>query len=158
MPGTVPTSDNGAPHCERKGGNDGQFPNGSGNGDTQCSIEDLCADGWHVCRAPTELVARNVLQCQGGAEGTFWLTRTSTRAITANQCEPSTQSPDNIAGCGTIGQSITSPSCQPLNRFMTDQDCRSNSPWECGDNGSTEEAAIVTKTGPSHGGVLCCKD
>jgi len=47
-------------------------------------------------------------------------------------------------------------SCSPLDRFSNDRCVALGAPWSCGVDGAAE-AANVTKSGPSGGGVLCCR-
>lgn len=159
-PGLVFNSDTSQPRCGRRAGNDGQFPDGSGSGNGQrCSVEDLCAEGWHVCGGGGDVANSGGSRCDPGPAQTFWATRAVTNA-TNNSCSPSSSNNhNNIVGCGTLGESIGGQSCGPLNRFMTSNDCSSNSPWECGDGlAYIEESAVVIKKGPDRGGVLCCKN
>lgn len=158
--GLVFNSETNQPKCGRHAGNDGLYPDGTGN-NMRCTVEDLCADGWHVCGGGGDVSNSGATACDPGPNQTFWATRTVTNA-TNNACSPSASSGshNNIVGCGTLGQSIGAQSCGPLNRYMTGNDCSSSSPWECGDSSPTniEESAVVVKNGPERGGVLCCKN
>lgn len=159
------------PRCERHGGDDGTNPTG-----VDCSVEDLCAAGWHVCVGPAEVAARSRDGCAGAhdAEGAFFATRTSgpgcgvcaTGSATdcgGNDCRAdcamSAQTTNDLFGCGTIGAVPEATTCGVLDRFSHDQCAMLPAPWTCTDEGSgTHEASVVTKPGPEAGGVLCCRD
>ncbi len=157
-PGLVFTGDTSQPRCGRRAGNDGQYADGAGNGQ-RCTVEDLCAEGWHVCTGGGDVASSGAGQCDPGPPQTFWATRSVTNA-TNNSCSPSSSNNhNNIVGCGTLGQAIGAQSCGVLNRYMTSMDCQSNSPWDCGDGlAYIEESSVVIKKGPERGGVLCCKN
>jgi hypothetical protein len=145
--------------CARTAGNDGTRPNGNG-----CTIEDLCAAGWHVCRGANELVALNVTCAQaqlppvGGPAGAgvlFFTTRQ--RGVQGNTCNADdTIGTNDVHGCGNFGLP-EDQNCAPLDRHMSHTECDMAPPWDCGNNNNaTTEALVVTKPGPALGGVLCC--
>jgi hypothetical protein len=141
------------PQCGRAAGNDGANPSGMG-----CSVEDLCAAGWHVCRDAADVAARS---STGGCEEgkgppVFWLTRQGKDATGA--CAPPPAA-DDLTGCGSMG-SEAPDSCKPLLRSLQVSDCIPSKAWFCGSGAQDEhdEAQVVTKTGPGEGGVLCCRD
>jgi hypothetical protein len=153
-PGLISSSAR-TPQCNRRAGNDGQKPSGSG-----CSAADLCATGWHVC-----LSAQEVSDIPGGcadalsdiAGSAFFATAQHAQLLS---CTTNDSGTNNVYGCGNIG-STPDHSCQPLNRFLHDTDCSYYPPWQCS-NGppgtSSTELDDITKVGSTRGGVLCCKD
>jgi hypothetical protein len=143
VPGVVSNASK-LPACARAGGNNGANPSGTG-----CSVEDLCALGWHVCTSRTDVAVEDA-----GCDPTpgFWLTRQSQSA--AGACIVG--GTNNLVGCGTLGE-VASGTCTPLNRDMRYFHCADASPWSCG-TGPVGEANIVVKPGPAQGGVLCCHD
>lgn len=168
---------NEGPNCGRAAGNTGTNRMGTG-----CNVEDLCAEGWHVCLGKNDLKSRTTLGCGNIMEGIdpsilrFFLTRTSSTGN--HKCAPDTVGQpideNDIFGCGNIGHSLvdTAPPvpelCNPLTRG-SNNDCLSLidngvNVWDCSSsdpakNDGWHEAANVTKTDPDRGGgVLCCKD
>jgi hypothetical protein len=152
-PGLISTNAK-TPLCDRRGGNDGDKPDGRG-----CSAADLCAAGWHVCLGVSSVA--NVLGgCADaiapyGDHPVFFATAQRAQGLV---CSTNGQGMNNVYGCGTIG-STPDRSCEPLDRFLHDSDCANNPPWSCS-NGplgtSQSELDDVTKSGPERGGVLCC--
>jgi len=148
-----------APGCARAAGNDGRNATG-----IDCTVEDLCADGWHVCRGASELTQMGVTcQDSGIAPGTagggamFFATRQRGTAPTG--CSPeATMGSNNLHGCGNFGR-IEDPGCAPpLDRQIENTACATNPPWSCTDPTSImTEAMVATKSGPARGGVLCCR-
>jgi len=157
VPGLL-TDQSMAPGCARAAGNDGSNPTGGG-----CTVEDLCADGWHVCSGAGELTLAGVT-CQdagiapataGGAM--FFATRQHGTAPTG--CSPTaTTGSNNLHGCGNFGR-VEDPGCAPpLDRQLESTVCATNPPWSCTDPTSImTEAMVVTKSGSARGGVLCCQ-
>ncbi len=139
------------PSCNRQAGNDGAKPNGA-----DCSVDDLCAEGWHVC-ADAGDVARSTStgECEMGAGNTFWLTR---QAQNENgECAGSGS--NNLLGCGNdVGQDPPA-GCEPLNTELRYTDCLTLDSWDCGTSDDANfEADVVVKTTPREGGVLCCRN
>lgn len=140
---------------------------GAGDGSTNpagvgCSAADLCATGWHVCRNGADVAASSATGCDGcvsPGEGRFFVAAMGASAL--GLCVPDATATNDLHGCGGMGEP-ESPTCAPLTRRMGAGDClTTQGVWSCGgldqaDRG--EEAALVTKTGPTMGGVLCCKD
>jgi hypothetical protein len=145
-----------SPACERRGGNDGARPDGEG-----CSVADLCAEGWHVCESAHEFSTkatdcRDALSTAGGAL-VFYGTRQRGPDKT---CDPSNQTgTNNVFGCGNFG-SPAMAACAPFTHMIRDADCKANPPWMCVDGPidyNVSELLDITKPGPAHGGVLCCR-
>lgn len=123
----IPGIHAGVPACGRKAGNDGQNAPGKG-----CNVEDLCAEGWHVCFGAADLKDRNPLGCggimDGGAKGpAFYLARTSsTGAFNCSQDSTKFGGPgtsNDLFGCGDLGCGISFtqyPSCDPLHKASHD--------------------------------------
>jgi hypothetical protein len=148
-----------APACARTAGNDSTNPSGTG-----CTVEDLCADGWHVCRDASELTLAGVT-CQdagigpvtAGGGAAFFATRQRGTAPTG--CSPgATTGSNNLHGCGNFGR-VEDPGCAPpFDRQIESTVCAANPPWACSDATSImNEATVVTKSGSEAGGVLCCR-
>jgi len=138
------------PACGRVAGDDSTNPNGAG-----CSVEDLCAVGWHVCKSAADVATSSANKgCAPDAVNGFWLTR---QAQTDGGSCAAPPVDNNPTGCGSIGY-VAPGSCAPLNRWLRYSTCQATPPWSCGT--STQglmEAALVTKNGPAQGGVICCK-
>jgi hypothetical protein len=148
-----------APGCARAAGNDGSNPTG-----IECTVEDMCADGWHVCGGASELTVKGVscqdagivpMTAQGGAM--FFATRQ--RGTPPTGCSPgATTGSNNLHGCGNFGR-VEDPGCAPpLDRQIENTACTANPPWSCSDPVSImTEAMVVTKSAAAAGGVLCCR-
>ncbi|HET6149744.1 MAG TPA: hypothetical protein VFH68_19555 [Polyangia bacterium] len=144
--------------CARAAGNDGARPNGNG-----CTVEDLCAAGWHVCLGANELDALNVTCAQaqlppvGGAAGAGVLFFATRQRMQGNVCNADdTNGTNDIHGCGNFGLA-EDPDCAPLDRHLSHTECDQAPPWDCGNNNpGTTEALLVIKPGSAAGGVLCC--
>jgi hypothetical protein len=98
--------------------------------------------------------------CEGcvlAGEPRFFLVATG--ATSTGLCTSDRTTTNDLHGCGGLGQP-ESMDCAPLGRRMGFADCLETAKvWACGrDTESTEEAAVVSKSGPTLGGVLCCKD
>lgn len=132
----VPGAFHDTPSCAREAGNAGVNADGAG-----CNVEDLCAEGWHVCYGPDDLAIRTggrgctdavstsypnhglgnptVSVSPGGA---FFMTRTS--GFGTGNCDEVVngfpQSYNDIFGCGTMG-STPQANCSPFNRFGHNQ-------------------------------------
>lgn len=171
-------ADTRVPRCGRAAGNDGLNAAGAG-----CTVEDLCAPGWHVCNSAGEVATRAVSGCEGatraGDPELFFATRQSSTGFghcttgvrTDDGCDPTAGTRDcaqtertsnDIFGCGNFGTytNMATSECAPLNRFSDDY-CVGlyGSPWfPCHSPGGYCEGFTLTKPGPSHGGVLCCRD
>jgi hypothetical protein len=151
VPGT--TSDASTmPMCNRMSGNDGAILDGDG-----CSVEDLCAKGWHVCVNHEEVEAKSTTgECELAPVPTFYLTRQSQNGNGDCADPPAV---NNLVGCGSIGD-ISPANCNPLARYMRYVHCLPSPTWYCGNdiNDGSHEADIVFKQGSAEGGVLCCRE
>jgi hypothetical protein len=152
VPG-VTTPESMQPQCGRISGNDSANPTGDG-----CSVEDLCAEGWHVCKG-AEDVAQHAAAgaCDPSAAITpvFWLTRQVQDEVAQCAQPPNV---NNITGCGSLG-GVPDVSCAPLDRRMRASECGPTAAWFCGGgnpNDALMEAEIVYKISSDEGGVLCC--
>jgi hypothetical protein len=161
--------------CGHRSGNSYSV-NPIGNG---CSVADLCSPQWHPCNNGQDLLKHSPGGCEGilsPGERAFFLVMTG--ASNMGMCYPE-PSPDSSAdfilkndlhGCGSNNIGLAeSDQCSPLTRRMGFDECdktkdmkeadEMGSVWNCGNsNQSLSEAEMVYKTGPSLGGVLCCKD
>lgn len=150
VPGVAPVA---AAMCGRLAGDDGMNVLGEG-----CNVEDLCADGWHVCRDRLEVYARSPdhtcdnITTEANA---FFLTRQS--GPSGGNCN--TSGTNDVFGCGTTTIDAVAATCAPLTK-SSDNDCFSLRPfgWVCTQaNGG--EATNIYKSDPlMPGGVLCCRD
>jgi len=148
-----------APGCARAAGNNGSNPTGN-----DCTVEDLCADGWHVCRGASELTLMGIACRDSGiapatAGGGAMFFATRQRGTAPTGCSPeATTGSNNLHGCGNFGR-VEDPGCAPpLDRQIENTVCAANAPWSCNDATSImTEAMIVTKPGSAAGGVLCCR-
>ncbi|MFO0744671.1 MAG: putative metal-binding motif-containing protein [Myxococcota bacterium] len=158
------------PTCARQGGDDGPRLDGSG-----CNVADLCAEGWHVCTSSADVASHSPTGCDGAAPGesAFFVTRQSgtgcAQCATGEQtggecnspyscisgCAPNVNLSNDVFGCGSLG-SPPNPSCAPLDMFSHNNCSALTAPWAC--SGSTVEAANIAKSGPEHGGAVCCRD
>lgn len=144
----VPGVHLGTPLCDRQGGNDGLLPDGMG-----CSIEDLCAAGWHLCTSQGEVMAAGIANCNDESWGSqFFATAQSGQG--KNACNP--MGTDDVFGCGDIGYSHID-NCAPLNRSTGNLCVELIGPWDCPDD-SADEVSHLTKAGPDNGGALCCRN
>lgn len=114
---TVPGIHHNVPACERKSGNTGTNSAGTG-----CNLEDLCAEGWHVCLGRGDVMTRSDYGCDGILDGVnanepaLFITRTSSTG--SLQCDPDTVgvplNMNDIFGCGNFGCYATGSECDPL--------------------------------------------
>ena len=146
-----------APLCGRVSGNDSSNPNGDG-----CSAADLCAGGWHGCVDGPDVASRSPTGCESvGSPGDQAFFAVMTGASAQGVCYPdplATSATNDLHGCGSIGQP-ESDGCPPLTRRMGFADCFLSGVWQCGTvDENLSEAKVVTKSGPSLGGILCCRN
>ena len=143
------------PHCLRVAGNDSSNPAGLG-----CSVADLCAATWHGCLDGPDVASHSPT---GGCEsavspGDDALFVVMAGASPEGVCYSDPSATNDIHGCGSIGEP-ESDGCPPLDRRMNFDDCAATGVWLCGtSDDSLLEADVVAKSGPTLGGVLCCKD
>jgi hypothetical protein len=144
------------PTCDRKAGDTSDNPMGAG-----CSAADLCAAGWHVCQDAADAAAHcPTADCEGCvSRGEPRFFAVAGGASPMGMCTQDPAAKNDLHGCGGLGEP-ESPYCSPLTRRLGFADClATHGVWQCGSAGqSLEEAAVVTKTGPTLGGVLCCMD
>ena len=144
------------PTCSLLAGDTNSDPEG-----TSCSIADLCAANWHVCRDGDDVAKHSPTgDCEGcvpAGERRFFLVASG--ASPMGLCTPDPQNANDLHGCGGLGQS-ESQACAPLSRRMGFADClATKGVWNCGSQSdSLREAQTVTKRGTTLGGVLCCKN
>ncbi len=137
-----------APQCNRQGGNHGPLPDGM-----SCSIDDLCAAGWHLCISMEEVFAAGLVDCGGISWNTqFFVTRQSGEG--SSTCGAT--GTNDLYGCGDIGYPKI-VACNPLNRSTGNLCSDLMGPWACRAN-AFDEANNVVKTGSDYGGALCCVD
>jgi hypothetical protein len=126
-----------------------------------CSAADLCAANWHVCRNSGDVAKHSPTgdceSCVPAGEPRFFLVASG--ASSMGICSPDPQAANDLHGCGGLGQP-EAQACAPLSRRMGFADClATNGVWNCGGpDDSLREARVVTKSGATLGGVLCCKD
>jgi hypothetical protein len=159
VPG-VTTNNSKQLQCQRNAGNDSNNPNGK-----KCSVEDLCADGWHVCTDMNDVKSHASMgQCDDSSpDPVFWLTR-QVEDMPGMCVVPPNGNANNIAGCGQgIADPITpQQACDPLSASLRAPNCQASQTWSCGmqqgNNPVLNEGDIVTHSGAAEGGVLCCKN
>ena len=147
MPGLVNTT---SPVCDHLAGNDSANAAGTG-----CNVADLCQAGWHVCTTAAEVKAKSNDQgcaAAGITGGAFFVARQSGSG--GAMCGTGT---NDLFGCGDVGQAPDAASCAGFDRFSFDLCTALPASWSCGTDGAAE-ASNVTKTAPTGGGVLCCRD
>lgn len=138
--------------CQRLAGNNAKSPAG-----VDCSSQDLCAAGWHVCND-----AADVANHQGGGAGpcrslmtngfTFYATAQPSNG--ASTCSNVPTDVNDVFGCGDTG-SKPAGGCTPLN--ATIGTFTPVNGFTFGSDDTSRERENVRKTiGP--GGVLCCRD
>lgn len=136
------------PLCDRQGGDDGPLADGMG-----CSIEDLCAAGWHLCASRYEVMAAGLGSCDGQAwGGQFFATSQSGEG--SNACADT--GTNDVFGCGDVGYSMVS-GCAPLNRSTGNLCVSIPGAWSCNED-AYDEVSHLVKPGPDTGGALCCRD
>jgi hypothetical protein len=142
------------PLCNRLSGNDSGNPNGD-----DCSAADLCADGWHACVDGPDVARSSPTGCESvGWPGDQAFFAVMTGASAQGVCYDDPSATNDLHGCGSIGQP-ESDWCPPLTRRMGFADCLAAGVWQCGTvDDNLDEASVVTKTGPSLGGILCCRN
>jgi hypothetical protein len=133
-------------------GDDGPIPGGMG-----CALDDLCAEGWHLCESAMEVSDAGIADC--GSEdlmmqwnNAFFATRQSGNG--KDTC--GAIGTNDVFGCGDIGLAAI-VGCAPLNRSTGNTCGDLPPPWECpgADDG---EANQLVKEAPENGGALCCRD
>lgn len=144
------------PTCDLQAGDTGPNPTGIG-----CSAADLCAAGWHVCVDGTDVANHSPTGdcegCVGAGEARFFLVASG--ASSMGVCTTDRSAGNDLHGCGGLGEP-ESVDCAPLDRRMGFADClNTENVWFCGTaEQNLQEATMVTKSGPTMGGVLCCLD
>ncbi len=113
---SVPGLHHAGPECDRKSGNTGENAPGTG-----CNVEDLCAEGWHVCLGKDDVKGRSVNGCTGILQDNdapyFFAARTSSSGsfnCTPDTVGSSTTNTDDFFGCGNMGCPATKETCAPL--------------------------------------------
>ena len=105
------------PACNRNSGNTSANPDAVG-----CNIEDLCAEGWHVCLGRDDVRTRSESGCDGILDNVNtnepWLFITRTSSTGNLNCDPDTVgvplNQNDIFGCGNFGCYATGSDCDPL--------------------------------------------
>lgn len=144
----VPGVSSPAPLCGRQGGDDGPLPDGMG-----CTIEDLCAEGWHLCTSRHEVAAAGLNDCDAPAwDGQFFATGQSGEG--SNTCNDT--GTNDVFGCGDVGHGNIS-GCAPLNRSTGNLCANLPGAWACSED-AYDEASYLVKPGPNAGGALCCRE
>jgi hypothetical protein len=164
VPGLISTAGRMTP-CNRQPRGDGRSMTG-----TDCSAEDNCAPGWHLCLNETEIMMAGLTRalCDEITIGTaedFYATG-QTAGPTSPGAPPSCNVPQDraIMGCGKYGKPVPS-GCMVLTRAiiddpMPDDGCTTiNAAWACSGTGGTGgELNTVVKASGMGGGVMCCKN
>ncbi|MEX1366571.1 MAG: hypothetical protein AB1Z98_25830 [Nannocystaceae bacterium] len=143
----IPGVGQNTPTCDRNGGDDGPFPDG-----LTCSIDDLCAAGWHLCTGREEVSAMGISDC-GSLSWSTGFYATAQSGDGSNTCGPT--GTNDVFGCGDVGYTDIS-GCAPLNRSTGNLCVELSGPWSCPI--AVDEAGTLVKSGPDFGGALCCRD
>ena len=158
VPGVVEETE---PTCGRSAGNNSE--NASGEG---CSVADLCAVGWHVCRGTDDVAAHGGEQsCTNlpppdpeGGESFIYVTRQRGGSPDVPCGADGTEGlGDDVWGCGTLG--LDAGDCKPLDRHLAldAENGGCGDIWDCGSDPAAEGLHVSKRT-PSAGGALCCTD
>ena len=142
--------------CNREAGNDGLNAAGAG-----CTVSDLCAEGWHVCRGKDDVISRNphggaieegcAGVMDGAASPVFFTTQMSSTG--AFECASGVDATNDLFGCGNLGTTPDAATCNPLNRSSGNLCGGLGAPWSCPTlNGGLDETQRVVKTGSAGGG------
>ena len=159
IPGVVVET---APECERTAGNTGERPSGEG-----CTVADLCAPGWHVCRDAADVAvhggdsACERLTPPGPDEVPYIFLTRQRGSFEDAACGPDgTEDQANDAwGCGTLG--LEAVDCRPLDRHIAIEDGEGGvcpDPFDCGEDPALEGQNVIKREPEQGGGVLCCSD
>lgn len=145
---SIPGVLGGTTFCDHAGGDDGPILDGMG-----CAIDDLCAEGWHLCASAAEVAGAGVADCDALEwDGSFYATAQS--GVSNDACGPN--GTNDVFGCGDIGYTAIS-GCGALNRSTGNLCGNLPDPWDC-DVASDSEAEFLVKEMPELGGALCCRD
>lgn len=162
-------------HCQRRAGDDSQNPQGKG-----CSVEDLCAAGWHVCKGAADLKASSPTGCKGvttsSSPSLFFASRQSSTGCAActtgtstqskcnstsckSGCQQTAKTSNDVFGCGNFGDIVQHNACKPFDRF-SGNNCLSiaQGGWSCPASQGLCEAYTLVKKSSAFGGVLCCRN
>jgi hypothetical protein len=135
------------------------------NGATNCTTEDNCAVGWHVCTGETELTTNGftATDCTNlNASNALWVTRQTGGPPMPGPGPPECKAgPGSLFGCGQFGN-VPSATCTVLKRVLVNppdavDDCSTatQAAFLCG-TAMIAESASVTKPTRDKGGVICC--
>jgi hypothetical protein len=143
-------------------------PNGK-SGATNCTSEDNCAVGWHVCTGETELSTKGFSKSDcsnvSSANSTLWVTRQEgsppSGASAPPQCNNTMVGP--VFGCGGWGMPPDGSTCTLLQKVLlngmggTDMCSSSTSGvFSCGTVSGPEANDVIKTTRDTGGGVICC--
>ena len=151
---------NEVPACDRKAGNTGENPEGTG-----CNVTDLCPVGWHVCLGKMDVMYRSSKGCEDimvGAESpAFFLTRTSSTG--AFNCAPDAigdvTTVNDIFGCGDLGCPTDQGKCADNNDCKPGLPCATCAPdKECADGSACTPAICWPLTKGSHDGCKAIRN
>lgn len=148
--------DHDAPACDRAAGDDGA--NGAGDG---CNVQDLCADGWHVCDDQNDVADHlpDGASCEDLAtdvpDRPLFLSRQRGSNAVGLSCDG--VGTNDLFGCGPLPNDFLRANCSPLDRTMAGGE---PAPWQLGQRAARNitEWNTVRKPGAARGGVLCCQD
>lgn len=146
--------------------------NGTNGAGIDCSAEDNCGVGWHVCENEAEVGAKGltVTACSALDDATnlLWITRQKGAPPPPETpgppiCDGTTNR--TLFGCGGSGNTISS-TCTIFRRALLESpnagdQCSdgSSGAFTCeGVNMTTGEAFVVKKPALAGGGVMCCRD
>jgi hypothetical protein len=143
-----------------------RMPDATGKmGGTDCTTEDNCVAGWHVCRDENDVSASGLAksECAAIVNGFFLSAQKGGPPPSPGPPVCDNTNYHTVFGCGSIVQQGGAPNCTLFNAALlnppdgTDHCSASTSGnFVCGSN--SIEGDAVTKSTRMGGGVLCCHD
>jgi hypothetical protein len=148
--------------CNRVVGTNGK------SGGTNCTSEDNCAAGWHVCTDETEAGTKGLTKtdCMNAGAGVFFVTRQdgmppSGASPGPPQCLGSMVGP--VFGCGNWGSPADANTCTLLQTVLINGmggsdmcSSKTGGVFSCGTVSGPEYNDVVKTTRDTGGGVICC--
>jgi hypothetical protein len=148
------------PACDHNSGNDSSNPNGVG-----CNVADLCEEGWHVCNNASEVAVKTSGNgcTDASLDNSFFVQREASfgfySCVDTGDLNTAQNDMWGCAGTSPLMSGLfTAKPCGVLNATVGDTAAGLTAPWSAAGNNSFNESAVVTKSGPDNGGVLCCAD
>jgi hypothetical protein len=145
-------------------------PNGKNGSNVDCSAQDNCAAGWHLCATEAELQGKGFTAAMCSALTGFFATLQGGSVPMSGGVPtgpPQCVSPMDhfVFGCGSTG--MMADLCNVIDKVLLDNpstgqdECSSstNGAFTCvGTNMTTPETNVVQKPMLAGGGVICCRN